>query len=88
MSEVTKEVKKLRGPITKFPKGQILDSKKDTSSTTEPKKKMVIMTGVAKKQPDPALPNAKFGFYVKHRCQKLSQLYQQMHSGREAVGRP
>ena len=63
MSEVTKEVKKLRGPITKIPKGQVFDSKKE-SNVSEPKKKMVIMTGVAKKQADPALSNAKRGELV------------------------
>ena len=65
MTEVTKQVKKLRGPVSKFSKGQVLDTKKGFSSTVaEPKKKMVIMTGVAKKQSDPALPNAKRGELV------------------------
>lgn len=64
MTEVTKQVKKMRGPVSKFPKGQILDKKKDSSSLAEPKKKIVIMTGIAKKQSDPALPNAKRGELV------------------------
>ena len=64
MNEVTKEVKKMRGPTSKFQKNQIFDTKKDSASEVEPKKKMVIMTGVAKKQPDPALPNAKRGELV------------------------
>ena len=64
MNEVTKEVKKMRGPTSKFQKNQIFDTKKDAASVVEPKKKMVIMTGVAKKQPDPALPNAKRGELV------------------------
>lgn len=64
MNEVTKEVKKMKGPTSKFQKNQIFDTKKDSASIVEPKKKMVIMTGVAKKQPDPALPNAKRGELV------------------------
>ena len=63
MNEVTKEVKKLRGPVTKIAKGQAFDSIKDSTSS-EPKKKMVIMTGVAKKQADPSVPNAKRGELV------------------------